>query len=67
MSWETAKEAPETFTLNKLLCHRDTTIGTRLWYRGAYYKVTGIGGKGVGEHWVLSKDTDQAHPEKAGQ
>ena len=52
---------PEKSTINKLLAHKDTRLGTRLWHRGAYYAVVAEGGSGVGEHWILKIDENQDH------
>lgn len=55
----TSTDHEQTITINKLLCHKNTKLGDRLYQRGAYYLVTGIGGKGVGEHWICTLDTEQ--------
>ena len=48
-------------TINKLMVSPETRLGTRLWHRGAYYRVIDVGGKGLGEHWVLEIDEVQDH------
>jgi hypothetical protein len=57
----TTEPLPETATLNKLLAHKDTRVGSRLYHRGAYYVVTGENGTGVGKHWTLKIDQNQDH------
>lgn len=52
-------EIPSNTAINKLLVHKKTSVGSRLYHRGAYYKVTGEGGSGVGKHWVLKIDENQ--------
>ena len=52
---------PEKVTINKMLAHKSTRFGTRLWHRGAYYVVVDEGGSGVGEHWILKIDENQDH------
>ncbi len=51
---------PQTITINKMLVHRDTRFGYRV-YRGAYYRVVDEGGTGLGKHWILKMDENQDH------